>query len=79
MRNASAPAPKHAAIGVEVSFLSLPVNAQPWALQARVAMRPLEGSAEAGHTGWFVLTPEVARRMAADLLEAARAAEQGMA
>jgi hypothetical protein len=72
-------APRHSAIGVEVGFTALPASAHPWALQARVAMRPINGDAEAGHTGWFVLTPEVARRMAADLMRAAEAAERGEA
>lgn len=78
MCTAIAPAPQHAAVSLEVSFASQPIRAQPWVLQARVAIRPIAGTAaEAGHTGWFVLSPEVARRMAADLLEAAEAAERG--
>lgn len=77
MCNAFAPTPQHAAVGVEVSFSAVPAAERPWVVQARIAMRPIAPAAEAGHTGWFLLTPEVARRMAADLLEAAAAAEGG--
>lgn len=77
MNDPFAPAAKHAAIGVDVSLAPMPVKEAPWLLQARIAMRPVDPAAVAGHTGWFVLTPEVARRMAADLLEAAQAAEGG--
>jgi hypothetical protein len=53
----------------------MPAKSALWVLQARVALRPVDPGVEAGHTGWFVVTPAVARRMAADLLEAAQAAE----
>lgn len=76
MSDPFAPAAKHAAIGVDVSLAAVRAKA-PLLLQARVALRPVDPGAEAGHTGWFVVTPAVARRMAADLLEAAQAAEGG--
>jgi hypothetical protein len=75
MSDPFAPAAKHAAIGVDVSLAPMPAKSALWVLQARVALRPVDPGVEAGHTGWFVVTPAVARRMAADLLEAAQAAE----
>ena len=79
MCSSFAPAPKHAAVGMEFGVSSTPLTDLPCLVQARVAMRPFDGAAVAGHTGWFVLSPEVARRMAADLVEAAEAAERGAA
>jgi hypothetical protein len=66
--------PEYFGVSLDADFTALPPEAgQPWLLQVRIAMQPIDQARDQArtHTTWFALTPAMAREMANALKEAA--------